>query len=272
MKGASMTDPIKVIILGDVQFPFHDKKTDENVNRFIEDFKPDILIFNGDILDAPGISSYLADPSWRGGLLDELEGVKDYLKEKVRLCPFHCSIHFNEGNHEDRLRKYIWKNSPEFFNLPGLSMSQLLGLEDIGASYTPYYNGVDAVGSPGISLFGLLVVHGWIARKWSGASAKAAYEHFGGSGVVGHTHRLSAFYHTNYSGARDGLRDRRTDVWMEGGCLCSLDPFYTPIPDWQQGFVAGHIFPDETQAVSRFSLHQVPIVSHKFVWGGKLYS
>lgn len=266
-----MTEPIKLLILGDVQYPFHDKATDEVVNKFMEDFKPDMLVFNGDILDAPGISAYLGDPNWRGNLLDELEGAKDYLSEKARIVGGQCSIHFNEGNHEDRLRKYLWKNAPELAAASGLSLPSLLGLDDLGASYTPYYNGVETAGSPGISIFGLLIVHGWIARKWSGASAKAAYEHFGGSGVVGHTHRLGAFYHTNYSGVRDGLRDRRTDVWYEGGTLASLDPFYMPVPDWQQGLIAGYIFPDESQAVSRFSLSQVPIVSHKLIWEGQLY-
>lgn len=264
-----MGEPIKLLILGDVQIPFIDHKTDEAVSKFVEDFKPDIMVFNGDILDAPGISAYLGDPKWSGNLNGEFSQVQQYLETKARLAGEQCSIHFNEGNHEDRVRKYIWKNAPEFATT--LSLPELLGTASLGFSYTPYYNGVEEAGSPGISVFGLLIVHGWIARKWSGATAKATYEHFGGSGVVGHTHRLGAFYHTNYSGVRDGLRNRQTDVWIEAGCLCSLDPFYMPVPDWQAGFVAGYIFPDESQPVSRFDIRQVPILGHKFVWEGKQY-
>lgn len=255
---------LKVVVLGDMQVPYHDTDTLEVVNQWLEDFKPDRVVFNGDILDATGLGKYPVSPDRTGKFKDDVEGCREILERYDYLLKDlnpTVQVYFNEGNHEDRIRRYLWTNASELAEVS--SIQHLLGLDDLNWQYTPYYNPMEQVGRIGTDLNGLLVIHGWQFKKWSGASALAAWQQFGGSGVMGHTHRLGAFYHRNY---------HEVNAWFEGGCLCSLNPHYTILPDWQQGMVAGYIFPEEDDtAVSRFDLRCIPIVKHKFVWEGRLY-
>jgi hypothetical protein len=254
---------LKVVIWGDTQGQLIDSRTDSAFNRFLEDFRPDIAVLNGDIVDFSSISHFVPSPSETIPLEKELEITREYIKGKVALLPAHCQVHFNEGNHEDRLRKYIYSKAEKLGKLESLDLRTLLGIPP-SWTYTHYHNPTVSSpdGSPGIRIHGLLVTHGETVRKWSGATARAYWEHYGGSGVVGHTHRLGAFYR------RQG---KETYLWLEGGCMCGLEPPYANSPDWQQGFVAGYIWPEEGEQVSRFGLHQVPIVDHKFEWEGRIY-
>ena len=47
------------------------------------------------------------------------------------------------------------------------------------------------------------------------------------SGATGHTHRLA-----KYIARKAG----RKFIWLETGCLCSMQPEYMLNPNWQQGF------------------------------------
>lgn len=255
--------PQKLVIWGDVQGQFIDPITDNLFNEFLTDFRPDVVVLNGDIVDFASISHFLRDPKGLG-LEEELIVTREYLRRKRDLLNAGARVHFNAGNHEDRLRKYVLGHADQLGNLLGSSLAvrDLLQLPS-SWSYTEYHNptvsGPDA--SPGIDLGGLLVLHGNEARRGSGSTARACFDHFGGSGVVSHTHRLGTHYRTTY---------KHTDVWMEAGCMCQLNPSYDPQPDWQQGFVAGYIWP-EVAAINRFDIHPVPIANHRFSWEGRLY-
>ena len=255
----------KIVILGDIQIPHQDQHTLDVVARFIEDFQPDHLVLNGDILDAESLSHYVVDPLRRTKLADDVLEVQSYLRELEQLViglNLDTKLYFNAGNHEDRVRKYLWAKSPELNGLQPLDIPALLGLDPLW-QYTPYYDPMETTGRIGTEINGILIIHGWVAKKWSAHTAKAAWEQFGGSGVIGHTHRLGQFYHRDY---------RDIDLWLEGGCLCKINPFYTVLPDWQQGFVAGYTEGlKDGEKISRYDLRCVPIVNHKFIWEGKEY-
>lgn len=251
--------PIKLVIFSDTQFPFIDWGVDHAFNNFLSDWKPDIVVMNGDGVDFYGISQYDRDPSRKSRVREELEDFRHYIHQKELLVP-GAKLYYNGGNHEDRLRRYLWRKASEIADMEELSLPRLLGIENW--QYTPYHRPQLDVGRIGTDLHGLLIVHGFLVRRWSAYTARAHYEKFGGSGVVGHTHRLGAFYHTDYRGEY---------VWLEGGCMCSLVPEYTISPDWQQGFVAGYLFPRDGKEKVRFDIRQIPIVNKKFGWEGKIY-
>ena len=63
-------------------------------------------------------------------------------------------------------------------------------------------------------------------------------------------------------------RDRNGNhVWVETGCLCTLDPDWMPEPDWQQGFIVAS-FDTETGA---FSIEPVYIHKGSAMWRDKFY-
>lgn len=79
------------------------------------DLKPKTVVVLGDLLDCYSISTHSKDPRRKANLRDEVETCKalradlDSLKaERYVFC---------EGNHEDRLRRYLWDKAPELFGL-----------------------------------------------------------------------------------------------------------------------------------------------------------
>ena len=253
-------DKLKIVVASDVQWPFINRKADDALNKFLSDFKPDIFVMNGDGIDFPTISDYDRDPQRHSSLTTEITSFKnDYLKVKSSILGPNCTKHYNAGNHEDRLRRYLWRKAPQLTGI--VDLETLLDLQVDNWGYTEYHNPINKSGRLGIDIEGLLIVHGYQVRKHSGESARAAYLQFGGSGVVGHTHRIGTYIHRDYRG---------TYQWLEGGCMCKLEPEYAPAPDWCNGFVAGYIFHHENKP-SRFDIHPVPIVHDKFIWEGKIY-
>jgi UDP-2,3-diacylglucosamine pyrophosphatase LpxH len=97
----------KIVQINDLHIPFHDKKALEVFNLFLKDFKPDQLVIAGDLLDFYQLSSFDKDPMRRFTIQDEIDVCYEVLKEFKELCP---NIHFIKGNHEDRLRRFLWKN------------------------------------------------------------------------------------------------------------------------------------------------------------------
>lgn len=92
--------------------------------------------------------------------------------------------------------------------------------------------------APGFYRSGILVTHGIFARRWSGQSAQAHHQRFGGSGVHGHTHRMGVCPHRQFA-------EQRQQIRFEAGCQCSLEPAYMSSPDWQNGFIAGRVYDDK---------------------------
>ena len=91
---------------------------------------------------------------------------------------------FLAGNHEDRLRRLLWRKPPELGLLPQLQFEQLFGLD--------HYEFVEYKEVKRLDR--LVVTHGELVRSSSGASARAHLEKYGESVLINHTHRMGAFY------------------------------------------------------------------------------
>jgi UDP-2,3-diacylglucosamine pyrophosphatase LpxH len=235
-------------VVNDQHFPFQDPIAIGLSTDFIRVHKPEVIHVLGDLLDFYCLSRFDKDPNRKGCLQGEIDEAKDYLAELRKACP-RATIKYSLGNHENRLQKYIWQNSEELASLRSLSLPHLLELEKLKISchddLHPYHEGP------------LLFVHGSIARKHSGYSAKAHYDRFGCPVIHGHTHRLGSYYHRVW--------DTQHGAW-ENGCLCSLDPHYLLKPDWQQGFSAIYF------EGNHFTVNSVPIINGTYVWFGDSYT
>ena len=120
------------------------------------------------------------------------------------------------GNHETRLEKYVLTKAPELASL----------VEDV-------FNIIKVQDFNIIGCSSLVVndnfkfKHGTLLGNKSGLSAIKELENAYMSGASGHTHRLAKFI---------ARKAGRKFVWLETGCLCSLNPEYMVEPNWQQGF------------------------------------
>lgn len=251
------------VIVSDTQYPYCDEVAEAVCMDFIKQTKPDQVIQIGDFADGYFASSYLKkeEPQARPSTSSEVMLVREKAKEWKALAP-RADWFLIEGNHEERIRRYLEKNAPELRELPEFRPGYFFGFEQAGWKYIEPYGAGMWVGMPG----GLWATHGNLARKWSGLSAKGhVLEQYGHSVIHGHTHRLGSFYHTNR--AVDGSLN--VVAGFEVGCLCSVGntPGYTGPRDWQHGFAVVH----HSTTSPRFHCSLVPIVDGEAMFGGVWY-
>lgn len=235
------------VVLSDQHIPFQDPVLEDLSIDFLAEHQPKVIHLLGDVLDFYSLSSFDKDPQRRETLQDELDGATRYFERLRKVCP-KARIIYSEGNHENRLRRYLWSQARALSNLRTLSFEELLGLGKFNIEW------VDA--SSPYRIGHLLFIHGELVRRASGASAKGHMDKFGCNVIHGHTHRLGAYYHRTY--------DDMMGAW-ENGCLCTLNPEYATCPDWQNGWSVVWFHGD------MFNVEQICVVDAQYVYHGKVY-
>jgi hypothetical protein len=131
-----------------------------------------------------------------------------------------AKIYYNEGNHEYRLPRYLARNAPELYNVPGMTVRDFLKIETWGIQWIPTEEDVH---------FGKLsVFHG--------------HEYRGGGLMVARTMLIKAMdnilfgnFHRPQEFIKPTIKDKILGSWSTG-CLCDLHPRYLPKNDWVHGF------------------------------------
>ena len=211
-------------------------------------WKPDKVIILGDLVDFYAISDFSRDPERTLKLQNEIDEAISVLTD-IRKHAKKVKISFLNGNHELRLRKYLWRHAKELNGLQALKLEELLKFGNFNINYS----------NKGIIRYkGILVKHGTTVRKWAGYSARGEFEKHGMSGISCHTHRLAKYHQTNEAG---------NFIWIESGCLCDFEHDYLndEMPNWQTGFSIGY-FKNNSK---KFILETVPIIKGKALYGGK---
>lgn len=234
------------VVINDAHYPYQMKSCIKLVRQFIRDVQPKRVHLLGDIVDFYAISRFDRDPNRRETLQDEIDGASGFC-EDVREDAPDAELIYSEGNHENRLTRYLHSKAPELASLRSLKFPALMRFDELGIKYheatKPYKIGH------------LLFTHGEIVRKHSGMTASAHVDKYGCSVIHGHTHRLGSYYRTNMTDTHGG--------W-ESGCLCA-PPHYMNSPNWQRGFSV--VWFDGP----KFHVEQVPIIRNKYIYHGKQY-
>jgi hypothetical protein len=252
----------KLVVVTDRHIPFDDPAAASILNQFLGEFKPDLYVEGGDFLDCYQLSRFDRDPQRRMNFAKDITTGRSRLRGLEAILPETCRKVFLEGNHEDRFRKFTWDKVPELADLDGMSLAEQLHLQAHGWEHIPYADPVAAVGAPGLSVYGLLIMHGLMARKHSGATARAHFERFLCNGISGHSHRQGRYYHRAWGGEY---------TWLEAGCMCQLEPPYMSSPDWQQGWAYAYIHDSTSNPAPRFELHEAVVHNRKMSWEGRLF-
>ncbi len=220
---------MKIAFPTDEHFPFQDDQAREAAMMIVQDFDPHLLVVGSDGMDFYDISTFDKDPKrvkvdiqkeidlWKGGVREWAEAAPNARKRYI------------PGNHEDRLRRYLWRH-PEIAALEALRLDKLLDFEALGIEWDEReYDNSEIV------LFDKLSIrHGKYVRAAAGMSARAELEadRYSISCMTGHTHRGGTVHATT----REGLV-----MAQECFCLCRLDPAYLARPNWQQGIVLAEV-------------------------------
>lgn len=257
---ALASDYLQTVIIPDTQYPWVDKAAEAAVMEYVKAEQPNQIIQLGDFLDLNSLATFRQElpPGERIYLRQEIEIGRERLKAWSALAPKARKI-LIEGNHEERLSRYLADNGGELADLAsdGLNIPSLLGAKEAGWEYVGPYGAGIWVGFEG----GLWATHGEIVRKWSADSAQAnVIEKYGHSVIHGHTHRLGSFYHTLQG---------RTLAGFEAGCLCDFNrtPRGTTVVNWQHGFAVVWT----SKKSLRFHVDLIAITDGGFVYGGRKY-
>ena len=249
----------RVVVLSDIQAPYHDARLVTNVQKFVKDYKPDELYCVGDEADAPEPSRWVRGKAgeYAGTLqkgLDKTTEIMAGFREVLGDKPFHMM----RSNHGDRIDHYIASNAPAFSSLRALDYETLLGYDKLDIKFHKKIWQF----APGWGM-----AHGDEGSliRTAGGTALNLAKRTGLSIVCGHTHRLGIQHeHTAYNG-----KYTKQLFGVEVGNMMDLSQAgYLKFggANWQQGFVILYIRRGNVTPVT------VPVRGRSFTVEGKVYS
>jgi hypothetical protein len=242
----------KIVIVSDMQIPYHDPVAIRNVVAFIKRFKPDQVITIGDEIDLPQISRWSEhSPGWYE---QSLGADRDATVEILWDLQVTDMI---RSNHTDRLYNVIMKKIPAFLALPELKFEKFMKLDELGIKFhrKPLEFAPDWI-----------AIHGdeGSVKPTPGLTALDAARKHGKSVVCGHTHRAGQSAFTEASGGVLGRVLRGVEV----GNLMQFSKagYMKGTGNWQQAFAVFYV---DKKAVTNTIVHIEKDGS--FVFEGKRY-
>jgi hypothetical protein len=126
-------DGERCIVCADIHIPYQDNLAVSAMIEYMLEYKPTTIIIDGDILDFYQISSFVKNPANKG-TSEEIRETKKFLTELRQLFP-DARIIIKEGNHEQRLEKYIFQNAKAIADLIDDLIPMKLGLSELKIEY-----------------------------------------------------------------------------------------------------------------------------------------
>ncbi len=239
----------KILFIPDSHHPFSCESAYSLMISASKYFKPDHVIILGDFADFYSVSSHSKDPNRVNHLEEEVQYVIGKLKE-IKSLGAKNNV-FVEGNHENRLTRYLSDKAPELFN--SVSVDKILQLKQLGFKFIPYkdsykigkINITHDVGSAGSS------------------AVKKALDTFQHSIIIGHIHRIIYMVEGNATGEH---HVGASFGWLGDDEQIDYMHKVKVKRDWSLGFGTGYL-DTETGIVY---VVPIPIINNTCVVEGKL--
>lgn len=225
------TGRVRLLIAGDLHFPFHDPFSLDLLCLLTEKASPNIMIINGDLVDFHGAPTrFYKPPERRTGFKYEIYADRQLIKILDR--KLNKPVIFLQGNHERRLEIALAQRQIELHGLDVLSIPKLLDLPKrwryVARRELPA--AVDHFIAPQVQVEGevnLFIQHGDLIRISGNTQhiAKCIFTRVLTNMIISHWHRNDLWIQSDYKGKAHGC-------WVNG-CLC------LPRPDWDAGRVWG---------------------------------
>jgi predicted phosphodiesterase len=236
----------KVLIGGDMQIPYEDKRALALWFKVMKQWKPDEVLLTGDVVDFPeygrwnegGTEEFIntlpppPDLTSDGALAKIFENAKqgkDFYQQVRDTSPADIPIMSVLGNHDIRIWNYIDKKLPDIKE--HVTPQALWGFTDLNIDY------IDYLARPKHMWGGVHAHHGVSVSKHAGESVRNDVENFGVSLIRGHSHRLS-YWHKTFQ-----LTGTMWQGW-EMGHMMDVDcsgASYDNVHNWGLGFGIAHI-------------------------------
>jgi len=230
----------KPLIVSDIHLPYHDINAIEIALEKAYKDNVDSIYLNGDILDFYQVSRFTKE----GGAMS-IKEERDMFFEFIGWIKenFNVPIYFKAGNHEERLAKYINEKAPDLAQIPELSLSGFLKLDELDVQF------ID--GRQKTMMGKLIVVHGHEFGEsiFSPVNpARGLFLRAKSTTLAGHNHQTSEHHENNLK--NDSM------ACFSTGCLCQLTPNYRPFAytKWNHGFAIVEIDEDDSFEVSNYRI------------------
>jgi len=233
-----------VLSISDTHATFLDPFTWHAFLCACRDLRPDVVYFNGDILEGAEISRYPKIPGWTVPLQLELDFAREMFRQTRAIVGPGTRIVWGAGNHGlDRIASYLTHVAPAFAGLRSMRFDQLAGLGDLdielamgGTIASPRGTEGEA---PGRLLYGFYRIHH--GTKLGACPALDELRAAGRSGQSGHVHRASLVYGAteahkglSWMSTPMGCTDQAGRSYMKGLCT-----------GWQRGFGIAFLGPGQ---------------------------
>lgn len=223
----------RILVWPDIHYPQHSVKAVDEALHFAKLYKPDIFVQLGDMFTANSVSSHDPNPRKHLRWVDERAESLNELDKLVKVLGPKCEKHITLGNHEDMLRRYIWRRAAALDGL--IDIGDSFGLRERNFKVTPYRH---------LLKIGKVHFNHDIGGA-GGNAAEKALQKVQGNIIQGHNHRAKVVYETN---ARGKAHFGCSAGWL-GDPEGTID--YMPLHDartqWSHNFVtldmdpAGHV-------------------------------
>lgn len=237
------------LIIPDTHIPYHDERAFTLMLKAVEQLDLYGIIILGDFGDFYAVSSHSKDPKRKTMFEWEIQQVRAGLDRLDALKVKHKV--FVEGNHEDRLLRYLKDVAPALHDT--ISTSKLLQLETRKWEFVPYKSDYQ--------LGKISITHDTgTAGRYAAYKCLDVYQH---SNITGHTHRLAYVVEGN---ARGEHKISAQFGWL--GNVEEIDYMHkaSAKKNWALGFGLVHLH----EATGIGYVVPIPIVNYTCCINGKL--
>jgi metallophosphoesterase superfamily enzyme len=248
----------KNLVISDLHIPFEDSKAISCMLDYAKQYKPNRVIINGDLVDFYSISDFDRCPERKETVKDEIYKAREFLHLLRKTVGDNAEINYLHGNHENRLQKFMWRNS-ELYGLDCLELKNLLDLKKYNVNEVKVDRDYWSKEEGELRVGDTTILHGDARLNRAKYSSNPGYAAFntlrsriGENVIIGHTHRMAQIFN---------MIGNKNNVGMESGCLCQMTR-----NNWQQGFLT---FENINRKSFNYKTH--PINNGKLMEDGKVY-
>lgn len=246
----SRNDTVKRgVAVGDLHYPYDNKACKEILFKFLEDFKPELFIFTGDMLDMDTISFFnRSKPKLTENkrLSYDYRGFqRAYLDRLKNTLPDDCYKYWLYGNHEERVNRLI-EEKPQYEGF--IEIDKNLDLSDWEEVK---YN-------DSLSLGEMNFIHGHWYNKHHALKNVSTY----GKQI------FSWHVHTHQSYTMHSPVNRLPKQGVSVGCMCDKNPEWlrNKPNNWVHQFMYFYLFGDGS-----FTYYLPTIINGRVYINDKLY-
>ena len=206
-------------IMADLHLPYHEPLPIKRAMDWFRYEKITGLILLGDFMDCAAVSFWM--PTKRRDFMHEVEQACDFLDLLKKSFP-RCKIIVMQGNHEERLANYFNMHAPELVDMPGADMATIISANERGLDVLERKQKIVAAE--------MTLIHGHEIRGGSTVVSPARWAMLRGKAccAVGH-------WHCTIEATENDLNRKMVTCWSIG-CLCDLEPDYSPVGNrWNWG-------------------------------------